>query len=142
MSRAGQLGWMLVLAVGALLAVYGVIWFFVGPDMALTYIAERTTLGPDAFRQGSPSAFDVITIVTRQGAAFGAAMGVLALIVGWQGYRGGAPWAWWASWATVLAIAASGLGFLTASGAAAQAIVYLGLAAVIAVALLAARRAT
>lgn len=139
MSLISRLGWMVVLGVSALLALYGVFWFFVGPQMGLENIAERTSLAQDEFRAGSPSAFDVITIVTRQGAAFGAALGALAFAVGWQGYRQEARWAWWASWATPLAIAVAGLGFVSAAGAAPQAIGYLGLAGILALALLGAR---
>jgi hypothetical protein len=125
--------------VGALILVYGVILFFIGPDMVLQNISERTSLGRDDFRVGSPSALDVMSVVVRQTASFTAAVGFMALIAGWHGYRTGSRWAWWATWGAPAAIAGTGTGFVLA-GAAPQAVTFLGLAAVTAVALLFARR--
>ena len=54
-SRSSQVAWLIVLVVSALVGAYGVFLFFSGPDMVLENISERTSLGPDDFRVGSPS---------------------------------------------------------------------------------------
>lgn len=136
-SRAGTVGWLLVLLGGALLTFQGVNWYLTGPGTALDNIAERTALDAEAFREGG--AFDVITVVTRSQAVYGAALGLLALVVGWRGFRDRAAWTWWASWIFIAAIAIVGLSFVLANGAGIGAM-YLGLAGVIGAGLLLARR--
>lgn len=136
-SRTGTVGWLLVLLGGALLAFQGVNWYLTGPGTALENIAERTPLDAQAFRDGG--AFDVITIVTRSQAVYGAALGLLALVVGWRGFRDGAAWTWWASWISIAAIAIVGLSFVLADGAGIGGM-YLGLAGVIGLGLFLARR--
>lgn len=86
------------------------------PDMALANIAERTTIDGEESRRGTPSAFDVITVVTRQRAVYGAALGLLTLLVAWHGYRGRSRWAWWPCWVVVAAVAATGLSFALSGG--------------------------
>jgi hypothetical protein len=140
-ARAGRIAWWGVIAVSALVLIYGLVLFFNGPDMVLTNISERTTLGPDDFRVGSPSALDVMSVVVRQAASFTAAVGFMGLIAGWRGYRSGSRWAWWAMWGVAAAIAGTGLGFVLA-GAVAQTVTFLGLAALTSVALLVASRET
>jgi hypothetical protein len=139
-TASGRIGWIIVLGVSILLTLYGGIWYLVGPDTALENIAERTALGADAFRQGSPSAFDVISIVARQGAAFMAGLGLATLLLAWHGLRAGSPIAWRAAWAMPAAVAAFGGGFTVVPGAIAQGAVYLGAAALAAVGLVLARR--
>ena len=138
-SRSGQVAWLVVLAVSALVGAYGVFLFFIGPDMVLENISERTSLGPDDFRVGSPSALDVMTVVVRQTASFAVAVGIMALIAGWHGYRTGSRWAWWAMWGVPVAIAGTGIGFIVPAGIGPQVVMFLGIAAVVAVALLVAR---
>jgi hypothetical protein len=115
-SRLGTVGWLVVLVGGGLLVLQGAAWFFDGPETALTNIAERTTLDPDAFRRGTPSAFDVISIVARQQAIYGASLGVLTILVAWHGYRGRSRWAWWPCWVVVAAFAAAGMSFALSGG--------------------------
>ena len=58
----------------------------------------------------------VITVVTRQQAVYGAALGLLTLLVAWHGYRGRSRWAWWSCWVVVAAVAATGLSFALSGG--------------------------
>jgi hypothetical protein len=137
-SKIVKLAWLVVGAVSAVLVAYGVIWLFAGPEMALTNIAERTSLLPEEFRQGAPSAFDVISVISRQFAVYVAAVGMLMLFVTWQGYLG-SRWAWVAAWVLVATIGAAGLSFMVVSAAAYQGLMYLTLALVVAVSLFVAR---
>lgn len=141
-GRAQRAGWLVFLAVSALLFAYGVMRYFTGPEMALENIAERTTLTPEAFRAGSPSAFDVITIIARQGAAFTAGLGLASLILGWQGFRTGSRQAWWAAWSLPAAVAGSAAGYVVPAGVAPQVLMFLGVALVAAIGLLVASRGT
>jgi hypothetical protein len=137
----GRVGWLIVLVVSALLVVYGVTWFFVGPETALENIAERTTLGPGAFREGNPSALDVIGIVTRQGAVFMAGLGLATLASSWHGFRTGSTAAWRAAWILPLTITAYCAGILlSAPGAVVQALAYFIVAVVAAIGLAVAYR--
>lgn len=141
--RRTTAGWLVVLIGGALLTLYGAVWYVEGPETALENIAERVALAPDEFRRdsGAASAFDVITIVSRTQAVYGAALGLLALLVAWQGYRHGSSWAWAASWVPVAAIATSAISFALSGGWQAG-VLYLGLAIFLAVGLLLARSRT
>jgi hypothetical protein len=140
-ALAPRLSWLVLLVISGLLFLYGVMWYFTGSEMALENIAERTPLTPDDFRSGSPSAFDVITIVARQGAAFTAGLGLATVALAWQGLRSGSRSAWWAAWSLPLAIAAFGAGFILPTGIAPQGLMFIGLAGVTAAALLVARPA-
>lgn len=134
-------GWLIVLAGGGLLVLQGATWFFSGPEMALANIAQRTTLDADEFRGGVPSALDVISVVTRQQAIYGAALGLLTVLVAWHGYRGRSRWAWWPCWVAVAAIAAAGLSF-TLSGGPQIGAFYVGFAVVVGTGLALARTGT
>lgn len=138
-SRRSRVAWLIVLAISALVLAYGGILFFSGPDMVLENVSERTSLAPDDYRVGSPSASDVMSVVVRQTASFTVAVGFMALIAGWRGYRYGSEWAWWAMLGVPVAIAGTGIGFVLAAGVSAQAMMFLGLAVVFTVALLAIR---
>jgi hypothetical protein len=129
-SRVANLGWGILFTLSALLAIYGVGWFFSGPDMFLTNIAERTSLAPNEFMQGNPSAFDVMTLIAQQFAIDRAALGFLLMIIAWEGYRRGSRRAWMAMWVLVATIAATAISFIIAGGINGAAIAYLGLAAV------------
>ena len=134
-------GWLVVLAGGGVPVLQGATWFFDGPETALTNIAERTTLDADEFRLGTPSAFDVIRIVTRQQAIYGAALGVLTVLVAWHGYRGRSRWAWWPCWVVVAAVAAAGLSFAM-SGGPQIGVFYVGFAVVVGAGIALARAGT
>lgn len=138
-SRLRTVGWLIVLMGSLLLIVYGAVWYFEGPETALENVAERVALAPDEFRRERPgvtgTALDVITIVARTQALYGAGLGLLAVLVAWQGYRGGSRWAWAASWVPVAAVGGAGISFALAGGAPVG-VVYLGLAGLVAAGLL------
>jgi len=142
LRTTGRIGWLIVLGVGGLLFAYGALWYVIGPGLALENVAERTPLAADAFRDGSPSALDVISIVTRQGAAFMAGLGLASFLLAWHAIRGGSRAAWRVAWSLPLAIAAFGVSFALVPGAAPQGAAYLGVAALAAVGLALARPGT
>lgn len=116
-SRAAKWGWGILLGMSALLTLAGISWFFGLPRMALENIAELTSLEPDGFMVGEPSAFDVITVIA-QGYGIGyAALGLLALFVALEGYRHGTRWAWTAMWVLVAAFAGLAVSFMLAGEA-------------------------
>jgi hypothetical protein len=84
---------------------------------------------PAGFMVGEPSAFDVITLVARGYATGYAVLGLLALLVAWEGYRKGTRWAWTASWVLVLAFAALAIDFVLAGGLSGGSVGYLIVAA-------------
>lgn len=89
----GKAGWVIMFTVAALLVLHGVMWVFMGPEIALTNIAERVELSTDAFRQGTPSAFRIIALTQRNYGLLEVGFGVLVLAVGWQGFRHRLKWA-------------------------------------------------
>lgn len=129
-SRLAKVGWGVLLPMSALLVLHGATWFFQGPEIALANIAEPTSLAPQAFRQGSPSAFGIITLITRNSSVFEVALGLFALLVAWRGYRERSRWAWTASWVLVLAFAALAIDFVLAGGLSGGSVGYLIVAAV------------
>ncbi|HEY1408360.1 MAG TPA: hypothetical protein VF434_05420 [Promineifilum sp.] len=114
--RAAKWGWGILLGVSVLLTLAGLFWTMQLPEMLLENIAERTALEPDGFLEGSPSAFDVITLIARNFGAGYAALGLLALLVGLEGYRNGSRWAWTAMWVLVAAFTALAVSFTLAAG--------------------------
>lgn len=138
-SGVAKLGWGILLVISALHIFY-ISWFFSGPNIMLANIAERTSLDQSEFQQGSPSAFDVITLVARQFAIVNAALGLLALLVSWKGFRHGSRWAWRAMWVLVAALMAVAATFIMAGGVTPTALVFLSLGAVALVGQLLARR--
>lgn len=115
-TRTAKWGWGLLLGVSALLIFAGINWYFGLPRMALENIAERTTLEPDGFMVGEPSAIDVITLIARNYGTGYAALGLLALLVALEGYRNGSRWAWTAMWVLVAAFTAIAINFTLAAG--------------------------
>lgn len=111
-----KLGWGILLLMSALLILHGASWFFIGPEISLANLAERASLDEEGFRQGSPSSFDVITLITRNYSAFEVAFGVFALVVVWKGFRTGSRWAWMASWVLVFGFAVLAANFVLAGG--------------------------
>ena len=104
-TRTSKWGWGILLAVSALLILAGIGWYLSLPEMALENIVERTTLGPEGFMVGKPSAFVIITLIARGYGAGYAALGLMALLVALEGYRNGTRWAWMVMWVLVLAYA-------------------------------------
>ena len=140
-SRGGRLGWAFLVGVSALLVLHGTLWFFQGPDSALASIAERTSIGPAGFQEGSPSASDIITMNARNLSIAEAALGLVALLAAWHGLRHSSRWAWNATWVLVLAFAAVALNlFLLGGIGIAIGSVFLGITALVAIAQLLARK--
>ena len=100
------------------------------PNLALENISERTSLSPSDFQEGNPSAFDVITIITRQYAIGYMALGLMAFLVVLNGYRSGSRWAWITMWVVVAALIAIAANYMLIGGIAGAGIIYLGLAIV------------
>jgi hypothetical protein len=104
-TRTAKLGWGVLIGMSILLTLVGVSWYVGLPEMALENIAERTSLEPDGFMVGKPSAFDIITLIARGYGAGYVALGLMALLVALEGYRNGTRWAWMVMWVLVLAYA-------------------------------------
>lgn len=115
-SRAAKWGWGILLVMSALMMLAGIFWYMELPEMTLENIAERTSLEPDGFMVGEPSAFDVITLVTRNSSVYAVALGFFALLVAWQGHRYGSRWAWTTMWILVAAFTAIAVNFTLAAG--------------------------
>jgi len=113
-SRLARIGWVILLGVSGLLILAGVGWYFSLPQMALENIAERTSLAPDEFKLGESSAFAVITVIARGYGTGYAALGLLAFLVGLEGYRNGSQWAWKAMWVLVGTFVAIAVNFMLA----------------------------
>jgi hypothetical protein len=129
-SRVGKFGWAILLVMSAALVYYGIFWFSRGPNITLTNIAEPTSLAPDDFQQGDPSAYTIITLVARQHAIGNVALGVLALLVAWKGYRQSSRWAWRAAWVLVLNFLLVAVTFIMAGGLAPISLGFLSLGVV------------
>jgi hypothetical protein len=113
-SRSAKWGWGTLLGVSALLLLAGISWYALLPQMALENIAEYAGLQPDDFKEGTPSSFDVITIISRGYGVGYSGLGLLALLVAFEGYRHGTRWAWTAMWVPVLAFVFLGGVFIQA----------------------------
>ena len=117
-SRAARWGWGILIGVSALLMLAGLGWYFSLPEMLLENIVEYGNVESRNLIQGEPSAFDVITLIARGYGAGYAALGLLGLLVGVEGYRNGTRWAWIAMWVLVSAyIALAGIFMLSGDSA-------------------------
>ena len=139
-TKTAKWGWGILLVMSALLILAGIGWYFSLPEMALENIAERTSLEPDGFMVGKPSAYDIISLIARGYGAGYAALGLMALLVALEGYRNGTRWAWMIMWVLVLAYAAIAGIFLLAGEAYALSLGVLSLAVITVVGLLLARK--
>jgi hypothetical protein len=139
-SRTAKWGWVILLAMSALLTIAGLSWLFSLPQMALGNIAEYASLDPGVFMQGVPSAFDVITLIARGYGAGYTALGLMALLVALEGYRRGTRWAWTVMWVFAATFAALAGIFLLAGETYALSLGILSFAAITLVGLLLARR--
>jgi hypothetical protein len=104
--RTAKWGWGILLGLSGLLILAGLGWYMSLPEMALENIAEYASLDPADLLQGNPSAFDIIALIARGYGAGFAALGLMALLVGLEGYRRGTRWAWAAMWVLVVGYAA------------------------------------
>jgi len=139
-NRTAQVGWGILLGMSALLILAGLGWYFSLPEMALENIAERTSLEPDGFMVGKPSAFDIISMIARGYGAGYAVLGLMALLVALEGYKNGSRWAWVAMWVLVLAYTAIAGIFLLAGETYALSLGILSLAVITVVGLLMAHK--
>jgi len=108
-----KVGWGILLALSILMTLAGLSWFTMLPEMASENIAKYGNLEPGYFLQGNP-AFEIITMIARGYGAGYAALGLMAFLVGLEGYRNGTRWAWTAMWVFVLAFAVLGGTFVLA----------------------------
>lgn len=129
-SRLAKVGWGILIAASALLLLHGIFWLFGGPELALENIAERTSLATSEFRVGSPSAFDVISLLNRNYAILELGLGAFAALVAWGGYRLGSRWAWRASGLLVASLAAMTTNFVLVGGLGGGSIGYVVMTAV------------
>ncbi len=135
-SRTSKWGWGILLVVSALLALNGVIWFFMGGS--LSTFEQDTGIPLSEFRQAYPTVADGIAQQARQIAIWFVAFGLLALGVALEGFRHRSRWAWNLTWILVAAPAAVGVNAL--AGGDVFGIGMLGVAAVALVGQLLARR--
>ncbi len=136
-SRTSKWGWGILIALSALLALNGVIWFFMGGS--LSTFEQDTGIPLSEFRQAYPTVADGIARQARQVAIWYGAFGLLALGVAREGFRHSSRWAWNATWVLVGAPAAAGVNVL-AGGELGLGLGMLGVAAVALVGQLLARR--
>jgi hypothetical protein len=105
-DRFARWGWGILLGMSTLLILAGIGWLFSLPQMALENIAEFGNLESRVLLQGEPSAFDVITVITRGYGAGYTALGLMALLVAVEGYRHGTRWSWIVMWCLAAAFTA------------------------------------
>ncbi len=139
-SRLAKIGWGVLIAASALLLLHGIFWLFGGPEIALENIAERTSLAPSEFRQGNPSAFDVISLINRNYAILELGFGLYAALLAWRGFRRGSRWAWKAAGVLVAGLVAIAVNFTLIGGLGGGSVGYLSVAGIALVGLLLAGR--
>jgi hypothetical protein len=139
-TKTEKWGWGIMLIMSVLLILAGIGWYFSLPEMALENIAERTSLEPDGFMLGKPSASDTITLIARGYGAGYAVLGLMALLVALEGYRNGTRWSWMTMWVLVLAYVAIAGIFLLAGETYALSLGVLAFAMIAVVGLLLARK--
>lgn len=137
--RVAQVGWGILIAISVLLVLYGIFWALEGPQLALENIAERTTLTNSGFQRGNPSASDVITLTSRNFAIVEAALGLMALLMAWTGFRHGSAMAWKATAVLVAGLGAMAANFIAVGGLGGGSIGYIGIALLALVGLVLAR---
>ena len=138
--KIAKWGWGILLGVSILLILAGLSWFGMLPQMMLENISEYANLEPSNFMQGSPSAFDIITMIARGYGAGYAALGLIALLVALEGYRHGTRWAWKVMWVLVAVYLAIGGLFFMAGESYALSLPILFIAVLTAVGLLMCRK--
>lgn len=109
-------GWAVLLAISALMLLHAIFWIFEGPAIALESIARRTSLTPEDFNQGSPSAFDVIALTERNFAIVEAALAAVVLLIARGGFRPRSSSAWGPITSFVAALGAMAINFALAGG--------------------------
>jgi hypothetical protein len=99
--RVARWGWGILVALGAMLALNGVMLYFVIAETAQVQTASVLETG----------------------------LGFLVLLVAWEGFRHGSHWAWRTTWVLVAVLAAVGL-HIVINGETGVGFYYLGLAAI------------
>ncbi|HZD58098.1 MAG TPA: hypothetical protein VE136_15315 [Anaerolineales bacterium] len=116
-SRVSKWGWGILLAISILLALNGVLWFFVGPQQVVTSLQKFGQVNPAIARQMATNA--------RQVAIWYLSFGLLALLVTLEGFLRSSRWAWYAAWILVPLLAGIGVLYMDGFG-----VILLGLAAI------------
>jgi hypothetical protein len=109
---ASKWGWRILLFVSFLMVLNGVSWFFIGPNMMVSYLDQIAGTPSVDLRGTYPAIAEHVTRNARQVAIWMGALGMLALIVSREGSRNGSRWAWNAMWVFVAAPTAVGLNYL------------------------------
>ena len=141
-SFSTQFGWIILIIVSLLLTFAGLGWTFGLPEMALENISERTTLPPEDFKVGAPSAFDVITLIARGYGTGYTSLGLMSLLLSIEGFRKRPRWAWNAMWVLAAAYLAIATTFTGAGGVSPSSLGLYGLGVVTAAGLVLSRKGT
>ena len=110
--------WIVLLAIGILLALSGLFATFAGVDER--EFEDSTGLAYSELSPAYPGVADYIERLIRLLGSSALALALFGVVVTWTGYRGGQRWAWFAmwilpavsaAWAAIFFIAGSGLGY-------------------------------
>ena len=113
-TRTQKWGWGILIALSALLALSGVVLYFMS---ASPTISEQDTGVPMAeVRQAYPTVADQVVREGQSISILSAAFGVLTLTVALEGFRHGSRWAWNATWVLVAVLVALSVQVLVVSG--------------------------
>lgn len=104
-------GWAILLVVGALLALNGVTWFRIGPQVTLEYPLEVEQVPVAEFRREHPKVVEHIGFNAREIAIWYAAFGAMSMIVAAEGLRRGTRWAWIAASVVPTVLILAGLSY-------------------------------
>ena len=127
-SRAAKWGWGILLVVSALLVLNGVSLFFVSASPS-TF--ERDTGVPmSEVRQAFPTVVDEVVVVGQSISILLAAMGLISLMVAWEGFRHQSRWAWNTLWVLFGMLLVAGLKSVLSEGRVDIGGIYLALASV------------
>lgn len=116
MTRSQKAGWVILLVISAMLILNGLVWFFSGPGVNVSYTAEVAGIPTEEFTGLYPEVEKHLARNARQMAVWFAAFGSMALIVTREGFRHGTRWAWHATWAVPAALIAIGLVYTVGVG--------------------------
>lgn len=105
-------GWWVLAVITALLTLNGVVWYFVGPGMAVGYAAKITSMTADAFTSLYPRLAQHMGDNAQQTGVLYAAFGLMGFIASLEGLRKGSRLAWAITWVAVAAPLAAGLSYL------------------------------
>lgn len=101
-SRAGRLGWRILIVVGALIGLNGISWFFVGPGAVTSLISEHLGISANEFENTYPDAVTQIRAEARWIAVYLTAIGTMGFLAARTGRRLLARWTWHITWVMVV----------------------------------------